>query len=98
MIGRIRQDFAVEDRMLPTDQPYSGFMVQNNMRKSQLALPPIGSAKLNGLYNTTNMPVFVMSAAQPIKNVARHAGVTNNHIAIISAPKRMPYPIVPNNY
>lgn len=91
MLGRISQDFVVEARDTPYNAPPNMGYYQNPMRQNMLTLPPIGSAKLSGMYNSLNMPVVIASGGQTVRWMQKHGGVRNDQITIISFPKRMPY-------
>lgn len=95
MLGSIRRDMPIQDRMLPNEAPYSTPLVQNTMRQNMLTNRPMGSARLNGLYNTSNMPVVMTRAGSSIRVMRPLGGVKNNSLAQIQFPKRMPYDIVP---
>jgi len=92
MLGNMSKDHFIIDRNTANDQPYAGMMVNPPMLKENLTLAPIGSPKLNGLYNVTNMPLVYKRAGQSIAGNRQLGGAKNDVLAQVLYPKRMPYP------
>lgn len=95
MYGRISKDLNREARDTPNMAPQSGFLVDPVFRKQNYLLPVMGTAKLNGLYNTANMPVLYERAGQVSAGNRRQTGVRNDGLSKILFPNRMPYSVTP---
>lgn len=95
MYGRMSQDVNKEARGNPNDAPQSGYLVDPTFRKQTFLLEPMGTRKLNGLYNTMNMPVFYSSAGQRTAANRQFSGTQNRGLSQILFPNKMPYPVTP---
>jgi negative regulator of sigma E activity len=92
MIGRINVDLNIVDRQ--PGIPQFNAPIQN---RNELQLPTLTTNKLNGLYNTANMPVLYVQANANQAALAEQTGTINNFLSNILFPKRMPYNSLPVN-